>query len=42
MIDIIINYHKRILNNMLEEYAVYEDIIRESKTLDDYVMNNMK
>lgn len=42
MLDIIIEYHKRVLSEMLEENASYEDILKESKILDEYVMRKMK
>ena len=42
MLDIIINYHKRVLNKIIEENASYEDILKESKILDEYVMRKMK
>lgn len=42
MLDIIINYHKRILNNMLEEKADYEEIVKESQFLDKYIVRKMK
>lgn len=42
MLDIIIGYHKRVLNNMLEENADYEDIVKESQILDDYINEKIK
>lgn len=42
MLDIIIDYHKRVLNIMLEEHADYEDILKESQFLDKYIVRKMK
>lgn len=42
MLDIIINYHKRILNIMIEEKADYEEIVKESQFLDKYIVRKMK
>ena len=42
MLDIIINYHKRILNIMLEENISYEDILKQSQILDEYINRKMK
>ncbi len=42
MLDIIIEYHKRVLSEMIEENADYEDILRESKTLDEYIVRKLK
>lgn len=42
MLDIIINYHKRVLNSMLEENADYNDIVKESQFLDKYIARKMK
>ena len=42
MLDIIIQYHKRVLNKMLEENASYEDILKESQFLDNYIVRKMK
>lgn len=42
MLDIIINYHKRIINIMIEEHADYEDIVKESQFLDKYIARKMK
>lgn len=42
MLDIIIEYHKRVLNEMIEENTSYEDILKESKILDEYVMRKIK
>lgn len=41
MLDIIINYHKRKLESMLEENANYEEILRESQLLDEYIIRKM-
>ncbi len=42
MLDIIINYHKRILNIMLEEKINYEDIVKQSQILDEYINRKMR
>lgn len=42
MLDIIINYHKRKLESMLEENANYNDIVKESQFLDEYIVRKMK
>lgn len=42
MLDIIIDYHKGVLNNMLEENADYEEIVKESQLLDNYIVRKMK
>lgn len=42
MLDIIIDYHKRILESMLEEHVDYEDILKESQFLDKYIARKMK
>ncbi len=42
MLNIIINYHKRILNVMLEENTSYEDIVKQSQILDEYINRKMK
>ncbi len=42
MLDIIIEYHKRVLSEMIKENANYKDILKESKILDEYVMRKMK
>ncbi len=42
MLDIIINYHKRKLEIMLEENIDYEEIVKESQKLDEYINEKMK
>lgn len=42
MLDIIINYHKRVLGNMLKENTDYEEIVKESQFLDEYIVRKMK
>ncbi len=42
MLDIIINYHKRVLNIMLEENTDYNDIVKQSQFLDEYIVRKMK
>lgn len=42
MLDIIINYHKRILGIMLEENVDYEEIVKESQKLDEYINKKME
>ncbi len=42
MLDIIINYHKRKLESMLEENVDYEDIVKQSQLLDKYIIRKMR
>lgn len=42
MLDIIIQYHKRKLEDMIEEKADYNDIVKESQFLDEYIVRKMK
>lgn len=42
MLDIIINYHRKILNIMLEDKVDYEEIVKESQFLDKYIVRKMK
>lgn len=42
MLDIIIQYHKRKLESMIEEHKDYEDIVKESQFLDKYIVRKMK
>lgn len=42
MLDIIIDYHKRKLESMLEENADYEIILKESQFLDEYIIRKIK
>lgn len=42
MLDIIINYHKRILGIMLEEDTDYEKIVKESQKLDEYINQKIR
>lgn len=42
MLDIIIQYHKRKLENMIEEHIDYEKIVKESQILDEYINEKMK
>lgn len=42
MLDIIINYHKRKLESMLDDKADYEEIVKESQFLDKYIVRKMK
>lgn len=42
MLDIIINYHRRKLEIMLEEKVDYEDIVKQSQILDNYINEKMK
>ena len=37
MLDIIINYHKRVLAEMILEGINYELILKESQFLDEYI-----
>lgn len=42
MLDIIIEYHKRVLSEMIEEKADYNEILKESQFLDNYIVRKMK
>lgn len=42
MLDIIINYHKRVLAEMILEGINYELILKESQFLDQYINRKMK
>lgn len=42
MLDIIINYHRRKLESMIKEKAAYEEIVKESQLLDNYIVRKMK
>ncbi len=42
MLDIIIDYHKRVLNIMLEENTDYNDIVKQSQFLDEYIVRKMR
>ena len=42
MLDIIINYHKRILAEMILEDINYELILKESQFLDKYIYRKMR
>ncbi len=42
MLDIIIEYHKRKLESMIEENINYNDIVKESQFLDEYIVRKMK
>lgn len=42
MLDIIIQYHKRKLESMLEEKVDYEEILKESQLLDEYIIRKMR
>lgn len=42
MLDIIIDYHKRILREKIGENANYEQILKESQFLDEYIIRKMK
>ncbi len=42
MLDIIIQYHKRVLNEMIEKDVDYEQILKESQFLDYYIVRKMK
>lgn len=41
MLDIIINYHKRVLGEMILEGVNYEIILKESQGLDEYINRKM-
>lgn len=42
MLDIIIEYHKRQLNRMIEEKVDYEIILKESQFLDEYIVRKIR
>ena len=42
MLDIIIEYHKRVLSKMIEENVDYKEILKESQLLDKYIIRKMK
>lgn len=42
MLDIIISYHKRALDSLIEESADYETILKQSQFLDKYITRKMK
>lgn len=42
MLDIIIEYHKRVLSKMIEENVDYNEILKESQLLDEYIVRKMK
>ena len=42
MLDIIINYHKRVLEGMIIEGISYDIILKESQFLDTYINKKMR
>lgn len=42
MLDIIIEYHKRVLSKMIEENVDYKEILKESQLLDKYIIRKMR
>lgn len=42
MLDIIISYHKRKLEKMLDKNVDYDKIIKQSQILDKYINKKMK
>jgi len=42
MLDIIIEYHKRVLSEIIETNVDYEQILKESQFLDNYIVRKMK
>lgn len=42
MLDIIINYHKRVLAEMYLEGVNYKLILKESQFLDEYINRKMR
>ena len=42
MLDIIINYHKRVLGEMILDGVDYEIILKESQFLDEYINRKTK
>lgn len=42
MLDIIINYHRRKLESMIQDKVAYEEIVKQSKLLDEYIVRKMK
>lgn len=42
MLDLLLNYHKRKLANLIKNDASYEKILQESIILDKYINKKMK
>ena len=42
MLDLLLNYHKRKLNKMIEESCNYDKILKQSQKLDLYINKKMK
>ena len=42
MLDIIINYHKRVLSDMIVKREDKETILKESQFLDEYINRKMR
>ena len=42
MLDIIINYHKRVLEEMILTKVDYNIILKESQILDEYINRKMR
>lgn len=42
MLDLIIRYHRRKLENMIEKKVKYDRIVKQSQKLDRYINKKMK
>lgn len=42
MLDLIIRYHRRKLENMIEKKVKYDRIVKQSQKLDKYINKKMK
>lgn len=42
MLDLLLNYHKRKLEKLINNNADYEKILKESQTLDKYINIKMR
>lgn len=42
MLDLIIRYHRRKLENMIEKKVEYDRIVKQSQKLDKYINKKMK
>ena len=42
MLDLLLNYHKRKLDNMIEKEYNYDKILKQSQKVDRYINKKMK
>ena len=42
MLDLLLNYHKRKLDNMISKNYNYDKILRQSRIVDKYINKKMK